>query len=349
MSRIYNFSAGPAMLPESVLVRAQDALLNWKGSGVSIMEIGHRTAAFKDLLLQLEEKLRKFMTIPFNYKVLFLAGGGQGHFSFIPMNLTKYKHRADYLVSGVWSSRAADYAARYVHVDLVASITGNTLPDQCTWVFNPEAAYVYYCPNETINGVQINSIPAHGVVPLVADMTSSILSRAVDVTQFGLIFAAAQKNLGIAGITLLIIRDDLLENALDCVPEVFNYTLQAAEHSLVNTIRTVPVYMMDLMVDWMINEQGGLEAIAAANARKANLLYTCIDESHGFYRNTVDPMYRSQINVPFDLPQDELLQLFFVEAARQGLCYLNGHRLVGGARASLYNAMPEAGVAQLVA
>ena len=187
------------------------------------------------------------------------------------------------------------------------------------------------------------------MVPLVADMTSSILSRAVDVTQFGLIFAAAQKNLGIAGITLLIIRDDLLENALDCVPEVFNYTLQAAEHSLVNTIPTVPVYMMDLMVDWMINEQGGLEAIAAANARKANLLYTCIDESHGFYRNTVDPMYRSQINVPFDLPQDELLQLFFVEAARQGLCYLNGHRLVGGARASLYNAMPEAGVAQLVA
>ena len=348
MFRTYNFAAGPAMLPEPVLLRAQQALLNWQDTGSSIMEIGHRTSLFQKLLNDLEQKLRQLMTIPQNYKVLFLAGGGQGHFSFIPMNLTKHNHDTDYLITGIWSERAAKFAKRYSNVNIVTTPSNSTILDKTTWQLNPNAAYAYYCQNETINGIQFNEIPNTGKVPLVVDMTSSILSEAIDVTQFGIIFASAQKNLGIAGITLLIIRDDLLGHALDCVPEVFNYTLQAEQHSLVNTMPTFPVYMMDLMVDWVIHDQGGLNAIATANHRKVSQLYACIDNSNGFYVNNVDPAYRSKINVPFSLPNDDLLQLFLIEAEQQGLTYLNGHKLVGGARASLYNAMPEAGVVKLI-
>lgn len=348
MFRAYNFAAGPAMLPESVLLRAQHALLNWQETGSSIMEIGHRTSLFQNLLTHLEQKFRQLMTIPQNYKVLFLAGGGQGHFSFIPMNLTKHNHDTDYLVTGIWSERAAKFARRYANVNIVTTPNDSIILDNSTWQLNPNAAYAYYCQNETINGIQFNEIPNCGNVPIIVDMTSSILSEPIDVSKFGIIFASAQKNLGIAGITLLIIRDDLLGHALDCVPEVFNYTLQAEQHSLVNTIPTFPVYMMDLMIDWVINEHGSLEAMAAANHRKVSQLYACIDNSNGFYNNHVDPAYRSQINVPFNLPNDELLQLFLTEADHQGLKYLNGHKLVGGARASLYNAMPDTGVAKLI-
>jgi len=348
MSRVYNFSAGPAMLPESVLLRAQQELLSWQDTGTSIMEMGHRTPMFQDLLTKLEQKLRGLMTIPQNYKVLFLAGGGQGHFSFIPMNLTKHNRNVDYLISGIWSERAAKYASRYATVNIVTTASSSAIPDKTTWQLNPNAAYAYCCPNETINGIQFSEIPDTGKVPLVADMTSAILSETIDVTRFGLIFAAAQKNLGIAGITLLIIRDDLLGLALDSVPEIFNYTLQAEQNSLLNTIPTVPIYMMDLMVDWVINEYGDLNNVAAVNGRKASLLYNCIDNSNGFYSNNIEHAYRSKINIPFSFPNNELLQLFLLEAGLQGLKYLNGHKLVGGARASLYNAMPEAGVANLV-
>jgi len=348
MNRVYNFSAGPAMLPEAVLLQAKKSLLNFQDTGCSIMEIGHRTPIFQNLLANLEQKLRNLITIPENYKILFLPGGAQGHFSFIPMNLTKHNHEVDYLVTGIWSERAAKFAKRYAEVNIVNTPSSNSIVDKSTWVLNPKAAYLYYCPNETINGIQFDEVPKSGDVPIVADMTSCILSEEIDITKFGLIFASAQKNLGIAGITLLIIRDDLLGYALDCTPEVFNYSLQAEQNSLVNTIPVFPVYIMDLIVDWIIGEQGGLKSVAKSNHHKVSQLYTFIDNSNGFYTNHINPAYRSYVNVPFSLPNDELLHLFLKEAESQGLKYLQGHKLVGGARASLYNAMPLEGVLKLI-
>ncbi|MCE3268395.1 MAG: 3-phosphoserine/phosphohydroxythreonine transaminase [Burkholderiales bacterium] len=347
MSRAYNFGAGPAMLPEEVLQIAKSQMLEFDDTGTSIMEIGHRTTIFQDMLARLEVKLRNLIGIPADYKVLFLPGGGQGQFSLIPMNLTKYNKKVDYFVTGIWSERAAKFAARYATVNIVARATLSSIPDAASWNLQNDAAYAYYCPNETINGVAFPQIPDCGNVPLIADATSSILFEKIDVTKFGVIFAAAQKNLGIAGITLLIIREDLLDNMQDETPEVFNYTIQAREHSCLNTIPTFQVYMMDLMVDWMI-KQGGQEAITEINKRKVCKLYNCIDNSNGFYVNNIEKIYRSPINVPFNLPNDKLLNLFLDEAAKVGLRYLNGHKLVGGARASLYNAMPEAGVDKLI-
>ena len=349
MQRVYNFAAGPAMLPESVLLRAQRELLNWQDTGVSILEIGHRTSTFQTLITALEQKLRTLINIPKNYMVLFLAGGAQGHFSLIPMNLTKNNQNVDYFISGIWSERAAKFAAKYVSVNIVTKASLRSIPDKASWQLNSDAAYAFFCQNETINGIQFNEIPDTNKVPLVVDMTSSILSTPIDVTKYGLIFASAQKNLGIAGITLLIIRDDLLNQAIETVPEVFNYTLQAEQNSLVNTIPIFPIYMMDLMIDWLVHERGDLKNIATANQKKASQLYACIDNSNGFYSNNVDLAYRSQVNIPFNLPTEELLQSFLTEAELKGLKYLRGHKLVGGARASLYNAMPEAGVTALIA
>lgn len=335
------------MLPEAVLQRAQKELLNWQGTGISIMEIGHRTPIFQKLLTDLEEKLRQLMKIPPQYKILFLSGGGQGQFNLIPMNLTKYNQAVDYLVTGIWSERAAKYATKYASVNVVAQTNGHSIPDTATWQLNPQAAYVYYCPNETINGIQFHEIPNTGNVPLIADATSCILSEPIDINQFGLIFASAQKNLGIAGITLLIIRENLLEQAVDYVPEVFNYALQSEQHSLVNTIPTTAVYMMDLMVDWLIQEYGNLNQVAQIQRQKATLLYECIDQSNGFYSNPINVNCRSKINIPFNLPTATLLDKFLKNAELQNLKFLNGHKLVGGARASLYNAMPVSGVEQL--
>lgn len=347
MTRAYNFGAGPAMLPEAVLKKAQSQMLEFGDTATSIMEIGHRTSTFQDMLAKLENKLRGLIKIPENYKVLFLSGGGQGQFSLIPMNLTKHNKKADYFLTGIWSERAAKYAKRFVEVNVVTQASLSSIPDQSTWKLNSDAAYAYYCPNETINGLAFHEIPDTGDVPLISDATSSILFEEIDIRRFGIVFAAAQKNLGIAGITLLIIREDLLGNMIDETPEVFNYTTQAAEKSCLNTIPTFPVYMMDLMVDWLI-EQGGQKAITEINKRKVAKLYNCIDNSNGFYSNNIEKKYRSQINVPFNLPDDKLLALFLAEAAKVGLRYLNGHKLVGGARASLYNAMPESGVDHLV-
>lgn len=348
MTRAYNFGAGPAMLPEAVLQKAKSQMLEFGDTGTSIMELGHRTAVFQDMLAKLDIKLRELIKIPDNYKVLFLAGGGQGQFSLIPMNLTKHNKKADYFLTGIWSERAAKYARAYTDVNIVTQASLSSIPDSSTWKLNSDAAYAYYCPNETINGLAFPGIPECGKVPLIADATSSILFEEMDISRFGIIFAAAQKNLGIAGITLLIIRDDLLDNnMMDETPTVFNFKAQAAEKSCLNTIPTFPVYMMDLMIDW-INEQGGQQVITQINKRKVAKLYNCIDNSNGFYTNTIEKKYRSQINVPFNLPDDKLLALFLAEAGKVGLRYLNGHKLVGGARASLYNAMPEAGVDHLV-
>jgi phosphoserine aminotransferase len=346
MTRVYNFGAGPAMVPEAVLLRAKAELLDWQGTGVSVMEIGHRTSTFKNMLTNLEVKIRKLMSIPTNYKVLFLAGGGQGLFSLIPMNLTAKNKAVDYLLTGIWSERAAKYAKRYADVNIATQATSSAIPEPSTWTLNPNAKYAYYCPNETINGIRFPEIPDTGNVPLVADFTSSILSENIDVSKFGIIFASAQKNLGIAGITLVIIRDDLLDEAIPTVPEVFSFRTQADNNSILNTIPTFPVYMMDLVIDW-VNEQGGVDKIEVAVKRKVAKLYKAIDDSK-FYTNTIDAKYRSLINVPFSLPSQDLLDKFLVEAAAVGLKYLQGHVLVGGARASLYNAMPEAGVDKLI-
>lgn len=346
MTRAFNFGAGPAALPESVIIRAKDELLDWHNTGVSVMEIGHRTSTFQNMLKGLESKIRKLMNVPANYKILFLAGGGQGMFSLIPMNTTAKNRAVDYFITGIWSERAAKYAKRYTDVNIVTTATASEIPDAKTWKLNDKAKYAYYCPNETINGISFPTIPETGKVPLVADMTSSILSENIDINKFGIIFAAAQKNLGIAGITLLIIRDDLLDEALPSVPEVFSFKTQVEQNSCLNTIPTFAVYMMDLMVDW-INERGGVDQIAIEGKRKVEKLYNCIDQSK-FYTNTILPAYRSKINVPFTLPDQRLLEAFLAEAALEGLKYLQGHALVGGARASLYNAMPEAGVDKLV-
>jgi phosphoserine aminotransferase len=347
MTRAYNFGAGPAMLPESVLQKAKSQMLEFEDTGTSIMELGHRTSIFQDMLLKLEVKLRALIEIPTNYKVLFLPGGGQGQFSLVPMNMTKYNKKVDYFVTGIWSERAAKFASRYADVNIVTKASLSAIPEASSWKLRSDAVYAYYCPNETINGLAFPDTPDCGNVPLVADATSSLLSEKMDISRFGILFAAAQKNLGIAGITLLIIREDLLGNMIDETPEVFNYTTQAMENSCLNTIPTFPVYMMDLMVDWMI-EQGGLRVISEINKRKVGKLYNCIDNSNGFYTNPIDKKYRSQVNLPFTFTDDKLLNLFLAEAAKVELRYLNGHKLVGGARASLYNAMPESGVDKLV-
>lgn len=347
MTRAYNFAAGPAMLPESVLRGVQAQLLEFGDTGTSIMELGHRTKAFQDMLSKLEVKLRDLIKIPANYKVLFLSGGGQGQFSLIPMNMTKYNKKVDYFITGIWSERAAKFAAHYAEVNIVTKAPLSIIPDSSTWKLSHAPAYAYYCPNETINGLAFPEIPECGDVPLVADATSSLLCAELDIGKFGIVFAAAQKNLGIAGVTLVIVREDLLDQMIDETPEVFNYALQAKEKSCLNTIPTFPVYVMNLMVDW-INEQGGQQAITAINKRKCAKLYNCIDGSNGFYTNNIDKRYRSPINVPFSLPDERLLALFLASAENVGLRYLNGHKLVGGARASLYNALPEAGVDQLV-
>lgn len=348
MNRPYNFAPGPSTIPEEVLIRARDEMLDWRGLGVSIMELSHRDKIFVNFVAELENKIRNLMSIPNNYKVLFLSGGGQGQFAAVPMNLCAKNKEVDYLDTGIWSDRAIGYARKYANVNAVTKATKSAIPDLSTWKLNKNAAYVYYCPNETINGIMFPNIPNVGDVPLVADLTSSILSTEIDVSKFGVIFASAQKNLGQSGVTLVIVRDDLLEQQMEITPTLWSYKHQSEQGSCVNTIPVYAVYIMDLMIDWLL-KQGGVKAIETINRRKAAKLYACIDNSGGFYTNPVELKYRSLINVPFELPNKELMAKFLVEAKKNGLEYLNGHALVGGGRASLYNAMPEAGVNALVA
>lgn len=349
MSRVYNFSAGPAMIPEAVIKKASEEMLEWDDEGMSVMEMSHRGKAFMSIATRAEADLRKILSIPDNYKVLFLQGGASSQFAAIPMNLLGDKKTADYVNTGMWSKKAIAEGKRFCDVNVVASAedTGfTTVPEFSSWKLNPDAAYVHYTPNETIGGVEFDFIPDTGSVPLIADMSSSILSRPIDVSKFGLIYAGAQKNVGPAGLTLVIIRDDLIGKAGDSVPAMMNYKTHADNGSMYNTPPTYSWYMAGLVFQWLL-DNGGIDAIGKVNERKAAKLYAAIDDSD-FYDNPVDKPYRSWMNVPFTLNNAELDAVFLEQAAAKGLKTLKGHRSVGGMRASIYNAMPEAGVDTLI-
>ena len=349
MSRIFNFSAGPAALPESVLARARDEMVDWNGCGMSVMEMSHRGKEFMGIAAQAEADLRELMAIPDNYKVLFQQGGASSQFAAVPLNLLRGKAGADYVNTGAWSKKAIAEGKRYAEVNVVASSEDSkfsSVPAQDGWSMNADAAYLHYTPNETIGGVEFPFIPDTGDVPLVADMSSTILSRPIDVSRFGVIYAGAQKNVGPAGLTLVIVRDDLIGDAADATPSMLNYKTQAAADSMYNTPPTYSWYLAGLVFQW-VKAQGGLEAMATINQRKAGKLYAAIDGS-AFYANPVDIACRSWMNVPFTLADPALDKAFLEGAAAIGLKTLKGHRSVGGMRASIYNAMPEAGVDALV-
>ncbi len=353
MHRVYNFSPGPAMLPEDVLLQAQQEMLDWQGKGVSVMEISHRGADFQPIVEQTEADLRELLQIPANYHVLFVAGGASTQFAMVPLNLFREdaKKTADYVDTGIWSKKAIDEAKRFGDIRVVTktAVTNEklTIPAFENWEVNPQAAYLHYTPNETIEGVEFHWVPETGDVPLVADMTSCILSDQIDVSRFGVIYAGAQKNLGQAGLTLVIVHDDLLGTPLARTPTLWNYDVIAKNKSLYNTPPTYAWYIMGLVVAW-VKKQGGVKVFAERAKRRSEKLYNFIDANHDFYSNSVHPDCRSRMNVPFNLTNEALTSLFLEDAARAGLVNLKGHRLAGGIRASMYNAMPEAGVDALV-
>jgi phosphoserine aminotransferase len=349
MSRAYNFSAGPAALPEAVLRRAQAEMLEWGKARASVMEVSHRGKDFIALAQKSETDLRKLLNIPGNYKVLFLQGGATQHFAQIPMNIARREQSADYVITGHWGEKAAKEAKPLVNVKIAANgEAGNftAIPARSEWKLDPNAAYVHYTPNETIHGVEFQTIPDVGDVPLVADMSSDILSRPIDVSKFGIVYAGAQKNIGASGLVVLIVRDDLIARSPKDIPKIFNYAEHAANESMLNTPNTFGWYLAGLVFEWLL-EQGGLDAIGARNRAKADLLYGYIDGS-GFYKNPVEKSARSWMNVPFTLPREELDAPFLKEAEAAGLMALKGHRAVGGMRASIYNALPLEGVQALV-
>jgi phosphoserine aminotransferase len=350
MSRVFNFSAGPAMLPQAVLEKAQQEMLDWHGSGMSVMEMSHRGKEFMSIAAQAEADLRELMGISDDYAVLFLQGGASSQFAMVPLNLLGNKKSADYINTGAWSKKAIAEAKRYCDVNVAASSEESkftTVPAQSDWSLNPDAAYVHYTPNETIGGVEFPFVPDTGNVPLVADMSSTILSRPVDVSRYAIIYAGAQKNIGPAGLTVVIVRKDLMGNPSAGTPTMFNYQVQADNGSMYNTPPTYSWYLAGLVFAW-VKEQGGLAKMAEINKRKADKLYAAIDDS-GFYANPVDPVSRSWMNVPFTLANPELDSVFLEESKEEGLTTLKGHRSVGGMRASIYNAMPEEGVNNLIA
>jgi len=349
MARIFNFSAGPAVMPEEVLEQARDELLDWHGSGMSIMEMSHRGKEFISVADEAEADLRTLLAMPKNYKVLFMQGGAQAQFALVPMNLLGAKKTADYVDTGQWSSKALQEAKRYCEPAVVASSKDQRytlIPERATWQLNPDAAYVHYASNETIGGVEFHWVPDTGDVPLVCDMSSDILSRPIDVSRFGVIYAGAQKNVGPAGLTLVIVRDDLLGRALPITPGVFDYKQQAEADSMLNTPATFGIYLAGLTFKWLM-KQGGLAAIEKHNIAKAAVLYELLDETE-FYRCPVRREDRSRMNIAFTLRDAKLDDAFLKEAKAQNLSELKGHRSVGGIRASIYNAMPIAGVRALV-
>lgn len=349
MTRPYNFGAGPALLPEAILKTAQDELLDWQGHGMSVLEISHRHKDFMAMMEKAEADLRELMAIPANYKVLFLVSSARQQFAQVPLNILADKTRADYLDTGIWSAMAMGEAERYCQVNCAASSREGgytSLPERDTWQLSDDSAYLYYTSNETINGVEFHEPPDVGDLTLVADMTSNFLSKPIDVSKYGVIFAGAQKNIAPAGLTIVIIREDLLGHAHPLTPSTLDYKVVADKKSLFNTSSTMPIYMAGLMFEW-VKEQGGLEAMAKLNASKAEKLYAAIDASD-FYVNPIDANCRSIMNVPFLLADDSLLPDFLAKADAAGLKALKGHRYVGGLRASLYNAMPQAGVDALI-
>lgn len=349
MSRIYNFSAGPAMLPADVMKQAAEEMIDWQGSGMSVMEMSHRSKEFISIAEKAEADLRELLEIPDNYKVLFLQGGASSQFAMVPMNLLRGKESADYINTGSWSKKAIAEAGRYCKVHIAASSESanfTTIPSRSDWSLNNDAAYVHYTPNETIEGVEFHTIPDVGNVPLVADMSSTLLSRPVDVSQYGVIYAGAQKNIGPAGLTIVIVRDDLIGEEMTGTPAMFSYDTHAKAGSMYNTPPTYSWYMAGLVFSW-IRRKGGLKAMADINKRKADRLYAFVDHSD-FYSNPVDPDCRSWMNVPFILANPDLDGTFLEQAKKAGLVTLKGHRSVGGMRASIYNAMPEEGVDALI-
>ena len=350
MSRTWNFAAGPAAMPDEVLRQAQAELLEWRDARASVMEISHRGQAFMALAAEIEADLRALAGIPPHYKVLFLQGGATLQFPLLAMNLARPGQRADYVLSGHWGDKAAREAAPYVEVHIAADARASgyaALPPRADWQLDPQAAYVHYTPNETIHGLEFHQVPQVGDVPLVADFSSSILSAPVDINRFGMIYAGAQKNIGPSGLTLVIVREDLLARATRPMAAIFRYAEHAAQGSMLNTPNTFGWYLAGLTFQW-IARHGGLVAMAARNGRKADTLYAAIDGSGGFYRNPVAPGARSRMNVPFFLVDPALDGRFLAEAEEIGLLALKGHRALGGMRASLYNAMPQEGVDALV-
>lgn len=350
MSAVFNFSAGPAMLPSPVMEKAQAEFINWQNTGCSVMEMSHRSKEFIALAKLAEANLRELMNIPVNYKVLFCHGGGRGQFSAVPMNLLSNGKSADYVISGSWSKAAAKEAANFGEinfVDVVETIDGTKQVKLVEdWQLSKTAAYVHYCPNETVDGIEMFDIPDTNGVPLVADMSSTILSREIDVNKFGLIYAGAQKNIGPSGLTIVIVREDLLGNSNEQTPCIMNYKLIADNDSMYNTPPTYGWYLAGLVFEWL-KGNGGVRYIENVNKQKSDMIYQYVDESD-FYHNNVDSAFRSRMNVPFWLKDESLNELFLNEAKEKGLLALKGHRMIGGMRASIYNAMPLAGVEKLV-
>jgi len=349
MKRVFNFSPGPAVLPAEVLQQAKEELLDWHGSGMSVMEMSHRGKEFISIHAQAEKDVRELLGISGNYKVLFMQGGAIGENAIVPMNLLRDRKSIDFINTGEWSKKSIKEAKKYANVNVAASSESNSftnIPDPSTWKLDPNAAYVHICSNETIGGVQYHFTPDTKSVPLVADMSSDILSRPVDVSKYGLIYGGAQKNMGPAGVTLVIVRDDLIGQALPATPSAFDYKQQAENDSMYNTPPTYAIYIAGLVFQW-IKKQGGLKAMDERNRKKAAVLYDYLHTTK-FYANPVARKDRSLMNVPFKLPNEALDEPFLKGAQALGMLQLKGHRSVGGMRASIYNAMPIEGVQALV-
>ena len=349
MSRVYNFSAGPAVLPEEVLNEAAAEMLDYRGTGMSVMEMSHRSKPFEKIIQSAEATLRELMHIPDNYKVLFLQGGGSTQFAMIPLNLMNKNKKCDIVLTGQWSKKAKSEASKYGKVNVVASSEDKVfsyIPELDKSKFDPEADYFYITYNNTIYGTRYTQLPDTGNVPLVTDISSIILSEEIDVSKFGLLFAGAQKNVGPAGVTVVIVRDDLIGNAMDFTPTMLDYKTHADNDSLYNTPPTFAIYVAGLVFEW-VKEQGGVKAVQEINEKKAGILYNFLDSSD-FFKGTVVPKDLSLMNAPFILPTEELNAKFIKEATAAGFVNLKGHRTVGGMRASMYNAMPVEGVEKLV-
>jgi len=350
MQRPFNFSPGPAALPEPVLRQAASEMLDWNGTGVSVMEVSHRGKEFMALQAGIEADLRELLAIPANYKVLFLQGGAIGQNAIVPMNLLRGRKSADYVNTGAWATRSIAEAAHFCHVNVAASGERGgftSIPKQSEWRLDREAAYVHICANETIGGVEYHWVPDTGEVPLVADMSSNILSRPIDVSRYGLIYGGAQKNIGPAGLTFVIVRDDLLGGALPITPEAFNYTIQAANNSMINTPPTFAIYLCRNVLAW-VKQVGGLPQLERWNREKGELLYGALDKHAGFYHAPVEKDSRSYMNIVFRLPSEELDTRFVAEAKKAGMVGLKGHRSAGGIRVSAYNAVSVEDIQALV-
>lgn len=350
MKQVFNFCAGPAMLPQEVMLKAQSELVNWNNTGCSVMELSHRSKEFVEVAAHAEQTLRRLLNVPENYRVLFMHGGGRGQFSAVPLNLLGAHHAADYAVTGSWSKAATQEASKFCQqVNVVTEIEEvdglKTVADVSHWKLSESSAYLHLCNNETVDGIRLNQLP-ETQLPIIADMSSCILSEEIDVNDYGVIYAGAQKNIGPSGLTIVIIREDLLGNTRADTPSIQDYTLTAAKESMFNTPPTFAWYLAGLVFDWL-EQQGGVSKIAEINQQKAKLLYDAIDSSD-FYKNTIHAKNRSLMNIPFQLANPELDKLFLKKAEEHGLVALAGHRSVGGMRASIYNAMPLEGVRALV-